>query len=122
MKRSTKPIPKRRRGGPRRGPALDPDYVEWLHERHCVVNGCPYRCVGAHTQNNGMRHRGPDSSRVPLCGGLGTNMHHEQYDGQCKLPNGEFGGHANFERYYDKDMRREAAIHYALFQLLKDGQ
>jgi hypothetical protein len=69
-----------------------------------------------------MRSKGPDSSRAPLCGGLDTNMHHEQYDGHVKLPNGEFGGHDNFERYYGMDVRREAEIHYAVYQISKEHE
>lgn len=120
LKRSTKPIP-RRRAKPRRGPELDPGYVEWLHARKCCVPGCfEGPVVGAHTLNNGMRQKGPDSSRVPLCSNPFGADHHAQYDGQKKLPNGEVGREA-FEAYYGMDMKREREAHYGLYTILKEA-
>jgi hypothetical protein len=49
---------------------------------------------GAHTQNNGMRSKGPDSSCVPLC-----RKHHREYD----------RGREAFEGKYALDMKQEAA-------------
>lgn len=97
----------------------NPKYRRWLRERECVccralrasdlvvADSISY---AAHTSNNGMRSKGPDSGCAPLC-----LLHHDQYDGRAKLPNGEFGGHANFERFYGLDMKCEAAAHFAVF-------
>jgi len=120
LPRSTKPIPKRRPGPPRRGAGIDLGYVTFLHgpQIKCTVPTCPIRgaCDGAHTARRGAA-KGPDSTRAPLC-----RVHHQEYDGQRKLPNGEFGGKVNFERYYDVDMQREAASHYTLYLLAREAQ
>lgn len=78
-----KPIPKVRHK-PRKGPMRDPEYRKWLRERLCAV-ACEWtrakdKCIAppndpSHTENNGMRSKGPDSSCVPLC-----RKHHEEYD------------------------------------------
>jgi hypothetical protein len=100
-----------------------PDYLAWIKERKCIACQVSlerwielprfnYPIDPAHTVNNGMRSKGPDSSCVPLCRG-----HHDQFDGRAKLPNGEFGGHANFATFFGIDMTREAAAHFAVFLL-----
>lgn len=50
-------------------------------------------CDPAHTQNNGMGSKGPDSSCAPLC-----RKHHREYD----------AGRKAFERKYQINMRQEA--------------
>jgi len=107
-----KPITKKRAKA-RRGPMRDPKYRRWLNGRACVV-GTPFQfpecsaayqfgrigSEAAHTQNNGMRSKGPDSSCVPLC-----RKHHDEYD---------FGREA-FEKKYCVDMKALAAEHYARY-------
>ncbi len=118
LKRSVIPIV-RQRAKLRRGPLKDPGYVEFLHGLNCVA--CDRKpptqaqasdwhalfgdaIVGAHTANNGMRSKGPDSSRVPLCPG-----HHGLYD----------SGRKAFEAEYAIDMKAEAAIHFLAYALGK---
>lgn len=67
-------------------------------------------CDACHTENGGMRMKGPDSSCAPLC-----REHHDQYDGRAKLPNGKVG-RVEFERYYGVDMRAMAAAWWDLYQ------
>jgi hypothetical protein len=55
----------------------------------------------AHTENNGMSSKGPDSSCVPLC-----RKHHAQYD----------AGRKAFEQKYGVDMKAIADELYALYQ------
>jgi hypothetical protein len=101
------PIPKRR-AKPRRGPLRSPKYRKWLtHERCAVAQSilsgrlCD---VGfsdpAHTQNNGMRSKGPDSSCGPLC-----HLHHLLYDKNRGV----------FEEVFGLDMKAIAAEHYARY-------
>lgn len=103
------------------------EYREFLREHgrcrvcetHGFIFGCKITmamngvCDPAHTENNGMSSKGPDSSCAPLC-----RNHHDQYDGHRKLPNGEVGREA-FEAYYKIDMKREAAMWYAAYQIVK---
>lgn len=119
LPRSTKPIRAKRRN-PRRGPLRDQAYKNWLKERACVVcsrdkrrrnrDGSKFIQWGlsdpAHTLNNGMRSKGPDSSCVPLC-----RVHHEEYD----------AGRKAFEAKYGIDMQNEAKAHWAVYQLVKEG-
>lgn len=105
LKRSQKPIAKRR-AKPRRGPMRCPEYRRWLTGQRCIaciVEGIAYTRDSdpAHTINNGMRSKGPDSSCVPLC-----RLHHEEYD----------AGREVFEKKYRLTMRLIAPIWYALFQ------
>lgn len=108
--RSTKPIPKRRLK-PRRGPLRSPEYREWLRTKRCAIyllgvdHKCfpgPRQCDPAHTENNGMRSKGPDSSCAPLC-----RVAHQEYD----------AGRDAFEVKYGIDMKASAAAHWMLFQL-----
>lgn len=93
----------------------DQAYMDWLKSRKCSVLGCfpampwPYGMFvdPAHTQNNGMGSKGPDSSCAPLC-----RMHHREYD----------AGRAAFEKRYKVDMRREAEAHHALFKMLEASE
>jgi hypothetical protein len=93
----------------------DPGYCKWVRMRSCAVfafspNDVPYEACGywngvsdgAHTENNGMRSKGPDSSRAPLC-----RKHHREYD----------AGRAAFEKKYGVDMKAIAASGYAVYQL-----
>lgn len=100
----------RRRLKPRRGPAdvpadewRNPAYVDWLHCQPCAVKSrrCFGAVVGAHTRNNGMRSKGPDSSRGPLC-----MWHHAQYD----------AGRVSFEIAYGIDMEDIARKNWERFQ------
>ncbi len=114
LKRSMKPIPERR-AKLRRGPMRCPEYRAWLRHQHCCV--CLgiartdatkvdfYKCTPvdpAHTQNNGMRSKGPDASCAPLC-----RVHHDEYD----------AGRNVFEQKYRINMKLEAAVHWATYLL-----
>ena len=70
----------------------------------------PYVCDPAHTENNGMRSKGRDSSCAPLC-----RDHHDQFDGHKRLPNGKVGRVA-FEEYYLLDMKSVAEKCWKRFQ------
>lgn len=97
-----KRTPVKKRRGPRRGPMRDPEYLEWLRNQRCckgVTHGQgTMKTQAAHTQNNGMSSKGPDSSCVPLCWAC-----HREYD----------AGRAAFERKYGVDMKALAAEYYA---------
>jgi hypothetical protein len=60
-----------------------------------------------------MGIKGPDSSCAPLC-----RVHHDEYDGRRKLPNGEVG-RAAFEMYYRVDMAAVAKAWWELYQRRK---
>jgi hypothetical protein len=100
--------PAKRRSKPRRGPLRDKKYRDWLGGRACVVfsmspnyQGCRFlwlKSEAAHTQNNGMGSKGPDSSCVSLCCG-----HHKEYD----------AGRKAFEKKYRLDMKAIAVKQYA---------
>jgi hypothetical protein len=103
------PVVTKVRTKPRRGPLRSKEYRTWLHGKICVVAGhgelCKYANWGttsdaAHTQNNGMRSKGPDSSCVPLC-----RKHHREYDADRTA----------FERKYYVSMSKLAERHYAQF-------
>lgn len=96
---------KARRRGQRRGPERDPDYMAWLsQENSCLI--CKVDCPDpAHTINNGMRSKGPDSSCVPLC-----RTHHAEYD----------SGRAAFETKYGVSMKAEAAAHFAVYVIARE--
>ena len=105
------------RAKPRRGPERDQEYKDWLKTRLCVVCAKVPRTVygadvrdwrhmvidPAHTKNNGMCSKGPDSSCAPLC-----RAHHNEYD----------AGRDAFEKKYEVDMQIEAKAHYALFKIV----
>lgn len=94
------PIPKRR-SKPRRGPLRDKRYMAWLHDKPCACGCNRTPCDPAHTVNNGMRSKGPDSSCVPL-----FRICHESYDKDRK----------GFERRTGRDMKVSAARWYARYQ------
>jgi hypothetical protein len=103
-----RPIPKVRKK-PRKGPLRDPKYLAWCRAWWCAIyssnpmallHDCRLPLDAAHTQNNGMRSKGPDSSCVPLC-----RKHHHEYD----------DGRAAFEKKYGVDMKALAAEHYARY-------
>lgn len=107
---------KKRRTKPRRGPMRDPKYRTFVRTFLCSVfsaspNDEPYdRCDywnghtnltdSAHTQNNGMRSKGPDSSCAPLC-----RKHHREYD----------AGREAFEEKYAVSMSAIAAETFAAY-------
>lgn len=100
---------KKRRSKPRRGPMRSKAYRDWLTTKTCAVHfigtyDCFYAwtlCDPAHTENNGMASKGPDSSCVPLC-----RKHHREYD----------AGRKAFENEYGVDMKAIAAEHYKRFR------
>lgn len=88
----------------------DPEYRRWCSREFCAVGYAvgsetcsPFvqRCDPAHTVNNGMRSKGPDSSCVPLC-----RKHHLEYDNWRE----------GFEKKYGVDMKAIAAEKYAQYQ------
>lgn len=107
MKRT--PVKKRRTGKPRRGPMRSKAYREWCAQQYCAIgwlcgsetcSAFMFRADAAHTKNNGMSSKGPDSSCVPLC-----RKHHRKYD----------ASRAAFEVKYDVDMKKLAEEYYARF-------
>src|SRR6185369_1856910 len=105
----SKPVCKKR-AKPRRGPLRDPGYRRWCSIQWCVVcrilpeekrESIHWPIDPAHTENNGMRSKGRDSSCAPLC-----RAHHRQYD----------AGREAFEKTYGVDMKKLAAAHYARYQ------
>lgn len=113
-----KPI-RKVRTKPRKGPMRDPRYRRWLRQfTSCVIgdlevgprNVCDDTWAipdPAHTQNNGLSSKGPDSSCVPLC-----RKHHQEYD----------AGRAAFEKKYGVNMKALAAEHFERFQKEKEGK
>jgi hypothetical protein len=93
-------VKKRRTGKPRRGPLRCKDYRKWVVYFCCVVCG-GWPTEAAHTQNNGMGSKGPDSSCAPLC-----SKHHREYD----------AGRKAFEEKYNIDVKRHAADFWARYQ------
>ena len=108
MKRSGRP--KVRRATPRRVSVdRDPEYLAWLRERPCCIAQASKqvtRTEAAHTANNGMRSKGPDSSCVPLC----WEHHREQHRIGVK----------DFEAKYGIDLANEAAAHHAAYLIWKE--
>lgn len=91
------------RSKPRRGPMRDQKYRRWCREQRCAVSGVPpgpFIIDPAHTENGGMRCKGPDSSCVPLERSL-----HLEYD----------RGRMAFEAGYGVDMRALAKEYYAAY-------
>ncbi len=120
LQRSTKRIPARRtkqRRGPVGIPAEEwrnPNYRLFLAvEGKCVAcvkehpNWRWFNCDPCHTENNGMRSKGRDSSCAPLC-----RVHHQEYD----------AGRKAFEERYGIDMQREAAVWFAAWKIFKESQ
>ena len=115
--KSAKPL-KRRRQKPRKGPLRDPKFRAFVRIHPCAacryaLCGCRGKCDGtgecvgvpvdaAHSQNNGMRSKGPDSSCAPLC-----RKHHREYD----------SGRTVFEMKYGVDMPVIAAKLYVAYLL-----
>ncbi len=114
IKRSTKRIPARRPGKPRRGPAgIPPD--QWRNEKYlqflrdhgvCVVCHWKYaKCDPAHGPVNGRGSKGPDAGAIPLC-----RMHHDEQH--------EPGGWPAFQAKYGFDREKQAAVWWAAFKLV----
>ena len=106
--RARKFLPKRRKK-PRRGPMRCKAYMDWLTKGYCAIYASNPRAIlldcelpldSAHTQNNGMSSKGPDSSCAPLC-----RRHHREYD----------AGRKSFEAKYSVDMSALAAAHWKRF-------
>jgi hypothetical protein len=91
---------RKRRSKPRRGPLRDAAYRKYVKSEPCAV--C-YRLPSdpAHTENNGMSSKGPDSSCAPLC-----RLHHREYD----------AGRVAFEAKYNVDMKAVARRHWERYQ------
>lgn len=103
------PVRRRRLGKPRRGPLRCKKYRDWCELELCSVGllrgseSCSkfiWQCDPAHTKNNGMSSKGPDSSCVPLC-----RKHHLEYD----------AGRKKFEKKYSVDMKTIAAQYWARY-------
>lgn len=102
---------KKRRAKPRRGPLRSVPYRSWLRNKLCAIETkfetgamCWYVNAisdAAHTDNNGMGSKGPDSSCGPLCRG-----HHREYD----------AGRVAFEKKYGVDMKAIAAELWARYE------
>lgn len=126
LKRSTKPIRKRRPGPPRRGPAdippeewRNPEYLDFLREEG-VCDVCrSFRCDGncragflegfcdpMHGPPNGGSQKGPDTGAIPGC-----RRHHDE---QTKI------GWAAFEVKYGFSREERAAEWYRKFQLQQE--
>ena len=66
-------LPQRQRigsrpGPPRRGPARDEDYKEWIRQQPCEVCHKPAPSEAAHTgTDGGMSMKASDYSCIPLC-------------------------------------------------------
>lgn len=114
------PIPRKRAKPRRTNQSRDPGYLAYLREfglcaacTSCTIGELLSRhhlfCDPCHTKNGGMSMKGPDSGCAPLC-----RVHHDQYDGRAKLPNGEVGKVA-FEAYYGLDMKAVAAKWYKMY-------
>lgn len=118
---------KRRRSGVRRGPWRSREFRGFISEQCCALwlrllearkSGAEItdeirlgaRCRTptfvdpAHTENNGMSSKGPDSSCAPLC-----RQHHLEYDANREA----------FETKYAVDMKAIAAQYYQ--QWLSEG-
>ena len=123
IKRSTTPIPRRRKR-PRRVSVLrDQAYMDWLKKQKCVV--CKIlkmcyrdrRCASgsgpidpAHTVSNGRSSKGPDSSCIPLC-----RHHHDEMDGRLSTA---ITTKEQFAAKYGLDLANEARAHFFAFKLL----
>lgn len=111
LKRSTKPIARRRsiprkRATPRRGPFRDPGYLVFLRNECKSLITAEYGCDPAHGPVNGRGSKGPDNEAVPLSRTL--------HDEQTRI------GWPAFEAKYGIDRAREAAAHYTLYLIWKE--
>ena len=114
MKRS-KPIARTtrinaKRATPRRVSVhRDREYLDWLKARLCIAclpgsANCLLRdCDPAHGPSAGKGLKGPDNEAIPLC----RHHHVEQHS----------IGWQEFESKYQFSREREAAAHYAVYQL-----
>ena len=112
----------RRPGPPRRGPARDAHYLEFLREngkcRACQIEQkrgerwdtgtLPWRCGvdPMHGPVNGMSSKGPDTEAIPGC-----RLHHDE---QTRL------GWPAFEAKYGFTRAGEAAAWRVLFECFKE--
>jgi hypothetical protein len=116
-----KPIPKKRKGPPRRdGQFRDRKYLDWLKKRDCVVTrlrGFPIELVQkphlhwkmrivdpAHGPPAGLKVKGPDNEAIPL-----TRWYHEE---QTRI------GWDAFEAKYGIDRAKEADEFYAAYKIV----
>lgn len=121
--------PRAKRATARRGPERDQSYMDWLKERKCVVclrlkinwwqhvpvlDRAYYAIIDpAHTVNNGRGCKGPDSSCIPLC-----RMHHDEMDGRLSK---RITTKEAFAAKYDLDLAKEAAAHWAIYQIDREA-
>jgi len=113
LKRSTKPIP-RKRAKPRRVSVnRDPGYLAFLREEGVcgIALGFTGRsgkghCDPAHGPLNGRASKGPDNGAVPLC-----RAHHDE---QTRI------GWPAFEQKYGFNREREAAAWYAAYLIWEE--
>ncbi len=62
------PIPKKRKGPPRKGPERSEPYKAWIRTLPCLACGIEGQSEAAHTgTDGGMRMKASDFSCVPLC-------------------------------------------------------
>jgi hypothetical protein len=91
-----------RRAAPRKGPMRDANYRAFCRTKNCARCGrvptSRFPSDPAHTRNNGMSSKGPDSSCAPLC-----RPCHSEYD----------AGRKAFEVKTNLNMAAVAAQHYA---------
>ncbi len=103
---------KRRRSKTRRGPWRSVAYRRWISEHRSCVSFPNFKpgerlygvalSEAAHTDNNGMSSKGPDSSCVPL-----TPEEHREYD----------AGRNAFEKKHGIDMQAIAALYWKQYQV-----
>jgi hypothetical protein len=115
---------KKKRAAPRRVSVLrDREYLDWLRDRGCVACERAIRRFGdlrvdkdtrifaelsdpAHYRVNGRGSKGPDNEAISLC------RHHHDEQHQIGWP--------AFEAKYGFSREKEAAAHWAAFQLTKE--
>jgi hypothetical protein len=113
-RRQYAPIPRRRKGKPRRGPSgippeewRNPGYLAFLHERRCIVCGRT-PCDPCHGPVNGVRSKGADSGAVPMC-----REHHNE---QTSI------GWPKFAELRGVDREREATAHWSLYLIWRENR
>jgi hypothetical protein len=111
------------------GVLRDPEYLGWLRQWPCVAcvkAGAPRPTETglsplwprtaivdpAHTINNGLASKGPDSSCIPLC-----RYHHDEMDGRLSIA---ITTKKQFAAKYGLDLAQESTAHYAQYLLMKE--
>ncbi len=122
LKRSTQPIPRKRKGKPRRGPAgidparwRNPAYLQFLREKGKCVACATKRardryiasaCDPCHGPVSGLGAKGEDAGCVPMC-----RTHH---DLQHSI------GWPAFEERFGFEREREAAVWWKAWQVHRE--